>query len=226
MVDLVGRDTYESQITRFLSREMTRFQKQLVNDLIAGNITSVQLNDPIFWQNLTENLEGWLRNKLIDVYKDAADQFLGNISYGLDPLLLDAAAEGWATDRAFLLVQQINGTSTRRLQAVIQQFFDGSMTNRQLTDRVAQIFGGTRAENIAVTEVTRAASVGTEYVANQLRRDGIDITTIWQTLVDELVCPICGPRHNQPMGSNWFDFPPAHPRCRCFTTHEIVMETA
>ena len=45
----------------------------------------------------------------------------------------------------------------------------------------------------------------------------------WNTGVDELVCPICGPLHNVIVGLDetfpgGFRVPPAHPNCRCWIT--------
>jgi len=33
------------------------------------------------------------------------------------------------------------------------------------------------------------------------------------------VCPICGPKHNREIKDG--QYPPAHPRCRCWVNHEI-----
>jgi len=46
---------------------------------------------------------------------------------------------------------------------------------------------------------------------------------VWQTRNDEIVCPICGPRHGKEEGDGWTkdDGPPAHPRCRCWTNHVL-----
>ena len=53
------------------------------------------------------------------------------------------------------------------------------------------------------------------------RESGVVAGREWNTAVDELVCPICGPLHGKfaPYGEPFeggYDSPPAHPRCRCW----------
>jgi len=90
----------------------------------------------------------------------------------------------------------------------------------QLTAQILELIGSPiRAEMIAVTEVTRAASEGEQAVARELARQGIIMTPFWNTNRDELVCPICEPRNNQEITDGMF--PPAHPRCRCWVNYEL-----
>jgi hypothetical protein len=76
---------------------------------------------------------------------------------------------------------------------------------------------------IAVTEVTRAAAEGEQRVVDQIIADnpGMESIDIWLTNRDDITCPICAPRHQQPRGSNWTENPPAHPRCRCWLRHDF-----
>ena len=86
-----------------------------------------------------------------------------------------------------------------------------------------------RAETIAVTEATRTYAEG-NMVA--WRESGVVNGRIWQTALDELVCPVCRPLHNQITAFDdqvWHHptnpglsvglsvkNPPAHVRCRCW----------
>ena len=47
---------------------------------------------------------------------------------------------------------------------------------------------------------------------------GIELVPIWLTANDEMVCPVCGPRHKKPIKDGIY--PPLHPRCRCGTAYE------
>jgi hypothetical protein len=76
-----------------------------------------------------------------------------------------------------------------------------------------------RAEMIAVTEVTRAASQGEQAIARELARAGIVMTPIWNTNQDDIVCPLCGPKNGKEIEDG--QFPPRHPRCRCWVSYEL-----
>jgi hypothetical protein len=82
-----------------------------------------------------------------------------------------------------------------------------------------------RAESIAVTEITRAYSQAENLSQQMLRDMGLETVRIWNTAHDEIVCPICWPLNQtkeDEWGTEYSDGPPAHPRCRCFTSIRIV----
>ena len=63
----------------------------------------------------------------------------------------------------------------------------------------------------------------TDLDVNQWKKEGVVEGKRWNTAVDELVCPICGPLHNVVVGINetfpgGYQNPPAHPNCRCGLT--------
>jgi hypothetical protein len=227
MVDFVGREAAESEIAKFMAREMAAIRRQVESDLLAAgmDINKTQIYTPEYWSNLSSRIEVMLRGKLEDVYMDAAEQFMDSVSYAMDNDLLRASARGWASQASMNLVTQMNDTSRRHVIESIDDFLAEPMTNKELRERMERIFSPRRAELAAVTEVTRAASEGWERVANDLRSRGVKMVAIWQTLVDERVCPYCGPRHEKKQGDGWFFLPPAHPKCRCFVNYEVVSAT-
>lgn len=90
------------------------------------------------------------------------------------------------------------------------------------------VFNRTRAELIAVTEVTRAYAEGSRLA---WERGGVIKLMRWNTANDELVCPICEPLNQTVAAVTGGTFearkedgtiivssrmPPAHPRCRCW----------
>jgi hypothetical protein len=115
--------------------------------------------------------------------------------------------------------------------------------------RLQPIFGATRAEAIAATEVTRVVAAGNETL---WQSTGVVSGKRWMTARDERVCPICGPLHGRLTELNrGFEFtpddlanneelrkalrgataitilrPPAHVRCRCweqpFVSEELL----
>jgi hypothetical protein len=81
-----------------------------------------------------------------------------------------------------------------------------------------------RAENVGITETTRAISVGESWISERWRLAGKGLLTpVWYTELDARVCEVCAPLHGA--GSEVFDRvsiggPPAHPRCRCWLVWE------
>lgn len=93
-----------------------------------------------------------------------------------------------------------------RLAALIQEFFARPMTMGDLTNAVAEIFGADRAEEIAVTEVTRACAMKSKAEADDLRSRGFEIIDIWRTCNDSLVCADC--QHEvKARGDGWDEYP-------------------
>jgi len=83
-------------------------------------------------------------------------------------------------------------------------------------------FGARRAELIAITATTEAASKAVDEYRTLLKGSGIEMEAVWQTVADERVCPICGPLNGLPQ-SEWGGRDiPGHIRCRCFKTLRAV----
>lgn len=226
MHDLVRRGEIDEQITRQLSRELGRIRREVEEAMFSVGVeaNAVSQMDPQRWQALTSSLEGFFRMKLEEVYIEAAHSFQETLAYNMEPDDLRAAAQAWAEDRARLLVTQMTRTTERRLRRTVAEFVENQWTNAQLRQALVSIFGPTRASVAAVTEVTRAASEARQRVANELRNQGVEMRARWRTVNDERVCPICNPRDGMLQGTNWFDLPPAHPKCRCFVNYEPVLE--
>jgi len=108
-----------------------------------------------------------------------------------------------------------------RLAALIQEFFARPMTMGELTNAAAEIFGPDRAEEIAVTEVTRARAMKSKAEAEGFRSRGWEINEIWHTCNDHLVCAGCQ-HEGKARGDGWDEYPPVHPGCRCSVRIEIA----
>lgn len=224
MPDYSGRGDIEQEIARFMAREMGRIRRTVEADLLAAgmDINKTQFFAPDYWSTLSSAIESMMRDKLQDVYIAAAEQFMDASSYAMSDDVLRASARAWANQAAMNLVTQMNETSRRQVTDAVDKFFSQSMNNQELRNNLERIFSPRRAELAAITEVTRAAAAGAERVADELRQQGVRLVAVWETLVDERVCPLCGPRHGKKQGDGWFFLPPAHPKCRCFVNYEIV----
>jgi hypothetical protein len=137
--------------------------------------------------------------------------------------VINSAAMEWAHKYTFELVKGIDRTTRRLISNATRQFMETpGMTVGQLTDALAPAFGDVRAAQIAVTEVTRAYSQGTEVYQGMLKEAGIDMARVWNTSGDEVTCEfICVPLDGK-TEDLWgeYDGPPAHVNCRCWTTLE------
>lgn len=195
----------------------------------GGNILEV-LGDPPDLANIPDDFwdteaARWMEALVpfgSKVYLDSARQLLETIPIGIDWALINERAVTWASSYTFELVGGINDTTRTALQSAISSFFEEPITRGDLEERISPLFGPERAEMIAVTEVTRAASEGEQAVAKELAKEGIEMIAVWQTDNDELVCPLCEPRNEQPQ-EKWDtdEFPPLHPRCRCWVNYEL-----
>lgn len=132
---------------------------------------------------------------------------------GVDFDLLNEAAHNYAAQQTFSLVTGITETSRKALQAEFTEWIASGQPLPALVDALAPMFGPVRADMIASTEITRA------YANSNIlawREFGVDAQK-WQTAVDDIVCPQCGPLHNQEYPLGDVDHtPPIHPRCRCY----------
>ena len=218
-MDVPRREKWERDLARVLGKLNRSHMARLLEYL--GDPPRIENVPPGFWDEAGEDLRKALGPILEEVYVEQAAELIQGLPVGVDWALINEAAVEWARRYSFELVTGINSTSRRALQKAVSSYFEMGLTRADLEGRLVNIFGPVRAEMIAVTEVTRAASQGEMAIAQDLRGQGISMVAIWQTNNDELVCPICGPRHGKKRGDGWDDPPPAHPRCRCWINHEL-----
>ena len=146
----------------------------------------------------------------------AVDQ-LGPI--GFDYTLANITARDWAQEYTYKLISQIDDTTTRTMRQAVARWIENGEPLQALIDDLAPTFGAQRAELIASTEVTRAYQRGSE---EAWRQSGVVSQIVWQTVLDERVCRLCGPLNGKkaPLDGTFegnVSPPPRHPRCRCFT---------
>jgi len=94
-----------------------------------------------------------------------------------------------------------------------------------VTAAVLPLSDPVRAKMIAITETTRAASQSTASYKDYLAQRGVNMTRVWNTDADELVCPICVPLNGKTedeWSAEFPDGPPGHVNCRCDTSLRLV----
>lgn len=225
MADLPGRSEFEAQVARALGRTFRGQFGRLMDAF--GDEPSMAKAEPLLTQ-FGEELRAVLQPILERVFVAQVEALLSTPvrskadgGIGLDWALINERAAQWAREYAFDLVNGITGTTRKALQQQIAGFFTDQRTMGDLRESIGRLFGPVRADMIAQTEVTRAASEGEQAFGRELEALGLRVTYVWQTNADDLVCPICGPRNGKERGDGWTDFPPAHIRCRCWVNTVI-----
>jgi len=150
------------------------------------------------------------------------------IEVGINWELVNQQAGDWAEQYGYDLIKQITETTQKRVAAALNEWIEGGEAFPGLVQRINKIFDDTRrAKLIAATEATRAYAE-----ANTIAwRDAGVWGREWRTAVDELVCPVCRPLHQQraEMGGLFggkIANPPAHPGCRCSLVPVVLPEEA
>ncbi|HZQ08613.1 MAG TPA: phage minor head protein [Anaerolineae bacterium] len=219
MPDFNNRTDWEDKLSRQLARLQQRELTRLIEAL--GEPPSLDNLHPEFWNEFSTTLRGELIPTLERIFLDGAEQTLGTTSIGVDWALINQAAAQWARSYGYDLVQDITTNTRTALQEKLPAYFEQGQTIGQLRESLQPLFGPVRAELIATTEVTRAAVQGELETARQISQAGVQMVAIWQTNNDDFVCPICAPLNQKRYGDGWTVPPPAHPRCRCWISHEF-----
>ena len=225
MTEVINRDELERRLARVIGKEQRAELTRLLE--LLGNPPRLENVPQAYWLNGWKDMARQVEPVLMDIYLGQAQAMLGAIPIGVSWDLVNKGAAEYARRYGYDLVKEIMQNTERgvgelltALQSEIPNFYEQGMNLGELEDRLSRWFSPMRAEMIAVTETTRAATEAEREVAKDIEQEsGIHMTPIWQTENDEIVCPECGPRHDQPIEDGVY--PPAHPRCRCWVVHEL-----
>ena len=162
------------------------------------------------------------------VYLQQAEEMLNQTSAGIDWALVNKDAAAWASRYTFDLVKDVTEHTRDSLQSIISGAITNSLPLEQVRAQIEPLFGPVRAESIATTELTRAASQAEAETVARLKEQDVKMVPTWYTRDDEKVCPVCGGLYEQvgelvngewqfthPDTNDVYGLPPAHPRCRC-----------
>src|SRR5690606_35079706 len=95
---------------------------------------------------------------------------------------------------AAALAAELTKTTQAAAAQMIADWVATGGTLDELSERLTQLYPASRAEMIAVTEVTRLYARGN---LAAWREGGLATGYTWETSADERVCPQCGPRQGQ-----------------------------
>lgn len=219
MPELPNRDALEIDFSRDLSRRLQREVPQVLTEL--GVDVDVANLSSEFWQGIEAERLSVVRPHIEKIYMESVQAMLDAQPIGIDWGVANTGAAEWASNYSYTMVSGITDTTRDLLQKKVAQFHtESGMTLGDLKKELQTAFGPVRAEMIAVTETTRAAVQGQLAFVEEIERDlGTRLIPFWQTNRDDLVCPICGPKDGQQITDG--EYPPAHPRCRCWVNHEV-----
>ncbi|MHB0966009.1 MAG: hypothetical protein ACYC36_06085 [Bellilinea sp.] len=217
MSDVINRDELERRLARVIGHEQRAELTALLD--ILGNPPRIENVPQEFWETGWKQLAAAVEPVIMDIYLGQAEAMLGTVPIGVSWDMINKGAQEYARRYGFDLVKEImNNTQSgvtdilRALQTEIPNFYEAGVDLGTLTDRLSRWFSPIRAEMIAITETTRAASQAEQAIAAEIEREsGIKMIPIWNTENDELVCPLCGPRDQKEITDGMF--PPIHPRC-------------
>ena len=230
MTEVVNRDELERRLGRVIGRNQ-RAELQKLLDLL-GNPPLISNVPPEYWDNGWKQMAAEVEPVLMDIYLGQAQAFMGTISIGVDWDMVNKGAAEYARKYGYDLVREIfqkteQGVTDilRALQTEIPNFYEEGMNLGQLEARLGRWFSPVRAEMIAITETTRAATEAERVVVDLIAQEtGVGLIPIWQTENDKIVCDICDEKHNQPITDG--EYPPLHVRCRCWVVYEFPKKDA
>lgn len=194
------------------------------------------LSDEEFWAEIRQDIMRTVVPMFVDMYLNGAllaaqeldtgeafkqdgegrpprrlPQLVDPAGLGIDLDAINNAALQFISDYSNEWWEQFSRTTQEQLRSAIRTARQQGLQPRQVGRMIEGAFGRSRAESIAVTEMTRLMGAGAQ---EQYRQSGFTEWR-WRTVNDNRVCPICEPRHNR-VFSQQERFEPAHPRCRCW----------
>jgi len=189
-----------------------------------GDPPDVNRLDAAFWASAQGQMLADIRPEIERLARESASGIIERQGVGVDWTLAAERASDWAAEYAGGLVRNIADTTQRVIQKQVARYIEEpGRTIGDLRRALEPYFGRQRAEAIAVTEVTRAFAEGERLVAQEAQAQGMRLEPVWHTNRDSLVCNVCAPNDGKRQSEGWtVGWPPAHPRCRCWVTHEWV----
>lgn len=136
--------------------------------------------------------------------------------------VLNTDALRYAKQYRFSLISKINNTTREQTQQAITDWIQSGSSLDVLESQLEPIFGETRAQMIATTEVTRIFAEGN---AAAWQSTGFVNEVQFNTAEDDRVCPYCSPLAGEVFDVDDYGHkPPIHVNCRCWNSPIVSVE--
>lgn len=222
-MDILNRSDLERKLARVVGRDLRLELRKLLNYL--GDPPRLENVPRDYWQNGWRDIQKDVEPVLLETYLSQAEAMMNEVNIGVEWDTINTNASQWAKQNTEKTLMDLFDKRYNHLNEVIPRFYNEGWNLGQLQADLERWYSPVRAEMIAVTETTRAAVEGERAMVAELEKTtGRRMVPVWMTSRDERVCPICGPKHGKEITDG--KFPPAHPRCRCWTNHKFVKDNA
>lgn len=218
MAELANRDTHEKEFARKVSRLMQRHRKELARYL--GSPPDPSRVPDEFWQKVQKETEEQIFLLLLLIFAASSLQHQPADGFAqFQTEEVERFGQQWSETRSQEFGQGYTENTRSRLGNYSEKWNASREADEQDTseDDLNRLFGPDRAEGIAISETTDAATAGSEktkQVAGQISENDL-----WRTSEQDNVCPICRPLNRQPRSVWSLKFPngpKAHFRCNCW----------
>jgi SPP1 gp7 family putative phage head morphogenesis protein len=208
-------------IAKGLEQQGKRVRTRLSDNVTASDIAAIE--DEIRDAKLLDAAVTRTVTNGAELGVSVAQQQLGRLAVDVAWNLVNDRAVRQAREYAGTLITQIDDHTLDATRQAIASWAESGAPLPDLIEQLTPLFGEERAGRIATTEVTRSFADANRAAYEE---SGIVQQMEWRTAVDEKVCPICGPLHeerrdlDESFGEDVFGEemlnPPAHPNCRCW----------
>jgi SPP1 gp7 family putative phage head morphogenesis protein len=205
------------ELERKVARAILGVDRQFLSMLENAGAANIPFD---FWQQYQTQL----RAEIASPMRQYIEQSFTNYSDYVNFIDKTGAVGDIDTLMTRAITDSANGiaeTTRKQLQAMLQ---DG-ISQDEIIERISLRFGSGHAEQVAVTEITRAESYFSDALSSRLTEQGVDTNTRWIAKEDEKMCPICRKLDNKlkpwTLDGVPIQGPPAHPRCRCTSVVEL-----
>lgn len=151
-------------------------------------------------------------------FDDGLDMLLTLVDIDFDDNIFNEAARDFALNYRYNFVKNITDSTAKQVGDKIAAWIESDTPLDDLILSLEPLFGESRAFAIATTEVTR---IYAEANLESWKLSDIVESAIIETVVDDLVCPICSPLHGTEISLDSEEKPPYHAGCRCMVKPKV-----
>ena len=171
-----------------------------------------------FWQKMQQDIDTETGLVLLLMWNRSHESPQNKLGFTADRAGVEQAGSQFAQGRAGTLATQYVEHTKERLKTAATT----AESAKDMDVAVNTALSTARADGVAATETTAAISGGQGQGGEDYKaaRPGEEISVLWVTRKDAIVCPICRPLHmtgEEVWGEQFPNGPPAHPNCRCQT---------